>query len=49
MLLAQQTLFQSQSAYSQARYTLLLNRLSLAYDGGKLGYTQLQEINALLQ
>jgi outer membrane protein len=49
VLLAQQTLFQSQSAYSQARYTLLLNRLSLAYDGGKLGYTQLQEINALLQ
>ena len=49
VLLAQQTLFQSQSAYSQARYTLLLNRLALAYDGGKLGYPQLQEINALLQ
>ena len=49
VLLAQQTLFQAQSAYSQSRYQLLLNRLSLAYDGGKLGYTQLQEVNALLQ
>ena len=49
VLLAQQTLFQAQSAYSQSRYNLLLNRLSLAYDAGKLGYTQLQEVNALLK
>jgi outer membrane protein len=49
VLLAQQTLFQSQSAYSQARYNLLLSRLQLAYDAGKLGYQQLQEVNALLQ
>lgn len=49
VLLAQQTLFQAQSAYSQSRYQLLLNRLALAYDGGKLGYTQLQEVNALLK
>ncbi len=49
VLLAQQTLFQAQSAYSQSRYQLLLNRLALAYDGGKLGYAQLQEVNALLK
>lgn len=49
VLLAQQTLFQAQSAYSQSRYNLLLSRLTLAFDGGKLGYTQLQEVNALLQ
>jgi len=49
VLLAQQALYQAQSAYSQARYNLLINRLSLVYDAGSLNFQSLQQLNALLQ
>ncbi len=49
VLLAQQALYQAQSAYSQARYNLLINRLSLVYDAGSLDFQSLQQLNDLLQ
>ena len=49
VLLAQQTLFQAESAYSQARHALVINQLTLRADAGTLGYQDLEQVNALLK
>ena len=49
VLLAQQTLFQAESAYSQARHALVINQLTLKADAGTLGYKDLEQVNALLK
>jgi outer membrane protein len=49
LLLAQQTYFQAQSAYSQARHALVVNRLNLDYAAGTLSVDDLQAVNRLLQ
>lgn len=49
LLIAQQNYFQAQSAYSQARHALVVNRLNLEYAAGTLSVKDLQAINALLQ
>jgi len=49
VLFAQQTLFQAQSAYSQARHAYVINRLDLKYAAGVLSVKDLETVNALLQ
>ncbi len=49
VLFAQQTLFQAQSAYSQARHAYVINRLNLKHASGTLSVKDLQAVNALLQ
>jgi outer membrane protein len=49
VLLAQQTLFQAESAYSLARHSLVINQLTLKADAGTLGYKDLEQVNALLK
>ena len=49
LLLAQQTYFQAQSAYSQARHALVVNRLNLDFVAGTLSLKDLESVNALLQ
>lgn len=49
VLLAQQTLFQAQSAYSQARHAYVINQLDLKYAAGTLSVKDMQAVNALLQ
>ena len=49
VLLAQQTLFQAESAYSQARHALVINQLALKADAGTLDYKDLEQVNALLK
>ncbi|MCC4599959.1 TolC family outer membrane protein [Xanthomonas melonis] len=44
----QRTLYQSQVAYAQARYTFLQNRLLLGQAIGKLDIADLQDVNRLL-
>jgi outer membrane protein len=49
VLLSQQALFQSQSAYSQARHNFVLSRLQLKQAAGELTVKDLDAVNALLQ
>lgn len=49
LLLSQQTYFQAQSSYSQARHALVVNRLNLEFSAGTLSVKELQAVNALLQ
>ncbi len=49
VLLAQQTLFQAQSNYSQARHAFVINQLNLKYLAGTLNVKDLEAVNALLQ
>jgi outer membrane protein len=49
VLFAQQTLFQAQSAYSQARHAYVINQLDLKYAAGTLSVQDLQAVNALLR
>jgi outer membrane protein len=49
VLLSIQTLTQAQSAYSQARHQLVLNKLLLKQTAGAVDLHDLQDINALLQ
>lgn len=49
VLFAQQTLFQAQSAYSQARHAYVINQLNLKYAAGTLSVQDMQAVNALLQ
>lgn len=49
VLLAIQTLTQSESAYSQARHQFILNKLLLQQAAGKADFKDIQDINALLQ
>ncbi|MGH8117801.1 MAG: TolC family outer membrane protein [Rhodanobacteraceae bacterium] len=49
VLLAQQTLFQAQSSYSQARHAYVINRLDLEFAAGTLSVNDLEAVNALLR
>jgi outer membrane protein len=49
VLLAQQTLTQSQSNYSQARHQFVLNKLLLKQTAGQIDIKDLEQVNALLQ
>ena len=49
LLIAQQNYFQAQSAYSQARHALVVNRLNLDYAAGTLSVNDLEAVNRLLQ
>jgi len=49
VLLAQQTLINSQQNYSQARHQFVLNRLLLKQSAGTISIKDLEEVNALLQ
>ena len=49
VLLAIQTLTQSESAYSQARHQFILNKLLLQQAAGAADFKDIQDINALLQ
>lgn len=49
VLLAIQTLTQSESSYSQARHQFILNKLLLEQAAGKADFKDIQDINALLQ
>lgn len=49
VLFAQQTLFQAQSAYSQARHAYVINQLNLEYSAGTLSVKDLEGVNALLR
>jgi len=49
VLLAQQTLFQAQSAYSQARHQFVLSGLNLKQSAGTIGASDLEAVNALLE
>lgn len=49
LLIAQQNYFQAQSAYSQARHALVVNRLNLKFASGTLSVDDLKAVNALLQ
>lgn len=49
LLNAQQTLFQAQSNYSQARHAYVINRLNLQFAAGTLSVKDLEGVNALLQ
>ncbi len=49
VLLAIQTLTQSESAYSQARHQFILNKLLLQQAAGTADFKDIQAINALLQ
>ena len=49
VLLAQQTLFQAQSAYSQARHAFVLSGLQLKQSAGTIGVHDIEGVNALLE
>ncbi len=49
LLIAQQNFFRAQSAYSQARHALVINRLNLRFAAGTLSVKDLQQVNALLE
>jgi outer membrane protein len=49
VLIAQQTLFQAQSAYSQARHAFVLSGLQLKQSAGTIGVKDLEAVNALLE
>jgi outer membrane protein len=49
LLIAQQNYFQAQSAYSQARHALVVNRLNLEFSAGTLSVKDLEAVNRLLQ
>jgi outer membrane protein len=49
VLLAIQTLTQSESTYSQARHQLILNKLLLQQAAGTADYKDIESINALLK
>ena len=49
VLLAQQTLFQAQSAYSQARHAFVLSGLQLKQSAGTIGVKDIEAVNALLE
>jgi len=49
VLLAIQTLTQSESSYSQARHQFILNKLLLQQSAGTADFKDIREINALLQ
>lgn len=49
VLFAQQTLFQAESNYSQARHAYVINQLNLKFAAGTLSVKDLQAVNALLQ
>ena len=49
LLLSQQTYFQAQSAYSQARHALVMNRLNLKAAAGTLTVQDLEAVNRMLQ
>jgi outer membrane protein len=49
VLLAQQTLFQNQSAYSQARHAFVLSGLQLKQAAGTIGVKDIEGVNALLE
>ena len=49
VLFAQQTLFQAESNYSQARHAYVINQLDLKSAAGTLSVKDLQAVNALLQ
>jgi len=49
VLLAIQTLTQSESTYSQARHQFILNKLLLQQAAGAANFKDIQDINALLQ
>jgi outer membrane protein len=49
VLFAQQTLFQAESNYSQARHAYVINQLNLEYAAGTLSVKDLEAVNALLQ
>jgi len=49
VLLAIQTLTQSESTYSHARHQFILNKLLLQQAAGKADFKDIQDINALLQ
>lgn len=49
VLFAQQTLFQAQSAYSQARHAYVINQLNLEFAAGTLSIKDLESVNALLR
>lgn len=49
VLLSQQTLFQAQSAYSQARHQFVLSGLQLKQSAGTIGANDLEAVNALLE
>jgi outer membrane protein len=49
VLLAIQTLTQSESSYSQARHQFILNKLLLQQAAGTADFKDIEEINALLQ
>jgi len=44
-----QTLFQAQSAYSQARHQFVLSGLNLKQSAGTIGASDLEAVNALLE
>jgi outer membrane protein len=49
LLIAQQNYFQAQSAYSQSRHALVVNRLNLEFAAGTLSVNDLEAVNRLLQ
>ncbi|HEX3124472.1 MAG TPA: TolC family outer membrane protein, partial [Rhodanobacteraceae bacterium] len=49
VLIAQQTLFQSQSAYSQARHAFVLSGLQLKQSAGTIGVRDIELVNSLLE
>jgi len=49
VLIAQQTLFQSQSSYSQARHQFVISGLQLKQSAGTIGAADLEAVNALLE
>jgi len=49
VLLAQQTLFQAQSAYSQARHAFVISGLQLKQAAGVIDVKDLEAVNALLE
>lgn len=49
VLFAQQTLFQAESNYSQARHAYVINQLNLEFSAGTLSVKDLEAVNALLQ
>ena len=49
VLLAQQTLFQAQSAYSQARHAFVISGLQLKQAAGVVDVKDVEAVNALLE
>ena len=49
VLLSQQTLFQAQSSYSQARHAFVLSGLQLKQAAGTISGKDIEAVNALLE